>query len=355
MPTTLREVAAKLELSPGLISKVLNERPGVWASKETQARIRRAAHEMDYRPHAAARALRSGKTHVVALVMLRSSSLHQRWDYGAAFEGLAEALGEIGYRLLTLVQSSQQGAMACLNELVHTRSCDAVVLWGPEALVEEQGALLENAGMAFVTNGRHEERHPHWPQVDFDHEGLMAQVVQNFTDMGRRRIAYVGFNTEGVFRHRLREGFLDAMQAAGLNVPGHFLAELPGDDLPAVERQMGDWLSLPADCRPEAVAVGANNATWMGIETALIRRGQRIGDLPGEISVAGQSFIHLTLMFGQGQAFQEMESHYLSDTMVGTLLRPLLTGQEMDQRIVRLCPPLRPLDSLRLQERMLVP
>ena len=73
--------------------------------------------------------------------------------------------------------------MACLNELVHTRSCDAVVLWGPEALVEEQGTLLEEAGMPFVTNGRHEERHPHWQQVDFDHEGLMSQVVQHFVGL----------------------------------------------------------------------------------------------------------------------------------------------------------------------------
>ena len=53
--------------------------------------------------------LRSGKTYVVALVMLRSSSPHQRWDYGAAFEGLAEGLGDIGYRLLTLVQPSPAG------------------------------------------------------------------------------------------------------------------------------------------------------------------------------------------------------------------------------------------------------
>lgn len=352
MPVTLREIASQLNLSAGLVSKVLNDRPGVWASQETQARIRRAARELNYHPHAAARALRSGKTCVVALVILRSSSPHQRWDYGAAFEGLAEGLGDMGYRLLTLVQPDQEAVLACLRELVHTRSCDAVVLWGPEALVEAQGELLEEAEMPFVTNGRHEERHPHWPQVDFDHERLMSQVVGHFIALGRRRIAYVGFNTGGIFRGRLCAGFLGAMERAGLPVPAAFRVELPGDDLEAVERQMDDWLSLPAGEQPDAVAVGANNATWQGIELALLRRGRRIGEAPGEFAVAGQSFFHHVLMFGQGLAYRELETHYLSDAAVASLLRPLLTGREPERRIVRLSPELRPLPSLRLQERI---
>lgn len=352
MPTTLRQIADKLNLSTGLVSKVLNDRPGVWASEETRRRIRHAAREMDYRPHDAARALRSGKTNVVALVIQHSSSPHQRLDHGAAFEGLAEGLGESGYRLLTMVQPDQAHVMQCLSNLVHTRSCDAVVLWSPEALVEEQGDMLEQAGMPFVVNGRHEERRPHWYQVEFDHEGLMAQVVQHFSDLGRRRIAYIGFDTHGVFRYRLRDGFTRALEAVGLPLQDGFIAELPGDDLNAVERQMNQWMELPDADQPDAIAIGANNTAWQGVEVSLIRRGRCIGNKPGSIAVAGQTFMYMTLMFGEGCGYQDLETLHLSDMMVKTLLHHLLTGAKPEQGIIRLLPQLRPLPSLHLHERI---
>src|SRR5690242_21829016 len=70
MAIKLRDIATKLNLSPSLVSGVLNDRAGVWASEETRERIRRTARELGYRPHAAARALRSGKTNTVALVYI---------------------------------------------------------------------------------------------------------------------------------------------------------------------------------------------------------------------------------------------------------------------------------------------
>src|SRR5690349_6471146 len=107
MAVKLRDIATKLNLSPSLVSGVLNERPGVWASEETRRRIHNMARELGYRPNAAARALRSGKTHTVALVYLDTSGLGHVHP-GLVVDELARYLGSCGYELLIKVFSDQE-------------------------------------------------------------------------------------------------------------------------------------------------------------------------------------------------------------------------------------------------------
>ncbi len=353
MPPTLRDIAAKLNLSPSLVSGVLNDRPGVWASDETRGRVRHAARELGYRPHSAARALRSGKTRTVALVYVRLKEPH-RTAYSSVIEAMADFLYAHGYQLMVQPLGNQGEVLSHLSELARTRLCDVAVLWGEEAELEEQGLLLERLGIPFVVKGHHEERRPHWPQVEFDHEAMMARVVRLLAGRGRERIAYIGYGGGQVYVTRLIEGFRQAMRSVtGEAVREDWVARI--DAYPeGVEACMARWMALPEDARPTAIALGAGAAAWEAIEIALARRGQRIGYGPSDVAVAGTSNIDVRLLFGEGHVYRGLDFFDLARAMCERLVLPLMRGEALEEPVLHVCPALHPTKGLHLLEQGIV-
>lgn len=340
MPVTLKQVAQSLNLSPSLVSGVLNGRAGVWASEETRRRIHAAAQEMGYRPSAAARTLRSGRTHVVSLVY--TGTLDEPVD------ALAEWLGPRGYELHVRVYAEQRELMDGLAETVSARRCDAVVLWGPEMLVEEQAAYLAGTSMPFAVKGRHEVRHPEWPQVDYDHEQMMREAVAHLVRLGHRRIAYIGHPGDVAYSRALFTGYRAALEAQTGQRMDLDLVASADEDPARAERVLEAWLDLPEARRPTALVVGAGNGAWYGAEIALARRGRTIGDGPGQFSVVGQAREGLRLAFGLGHAYLDVGFEHLARALAEHLLEPMLARKQPAGTIVRLRPQLRPTPTLDL-------
>src|SRR4051812_13143555 len=66
---TLSDVAALAGVSVSAVSRVLSDAPSSRVSEVTRERIVAAARQLDYRPNFAARALKSSRTNVIALVV----------------------------------------------------------------------------------------------------------------------------------------------------------------------------------------------------------------------------------------------------------------------------------------------
>ena len=74
MMTTLKEIAARCGCSVATVSKALNAMPDIGA--ETAQRIRDIANEMGYVPNAAARTLKTNRSHTIGLLLfLRGESV----------------------------------------------------------------------------------------------------------------------------------------------------------------------------------------------------------------------------------------------------------------------------------------
>ncbi|MEI6432569.1 MAG: LacI family DNA-binding transcriptional regulator, partial [bacterium] len=66
---SIREVAAEAKVSPGTVSKVLNERGNASISRATQARVREAAERIGYHPSSIARGLAGMRMNAIGVVM----------------------------------------------------------------------------------------------------------------------------------------------------------------------------------------------------------------------------------------------------------------------------------------------
>lgn len=66
---TIADVAARAGVDPGLVSKVLNDKPGFSIRETTRARILQAAADLAYRPSGAARSLRTSRTGAIGVLL----------------------------------------------------------------------------------------------------------------------------------------------------------------------------------------------------------------------------------------------------------------------------------------------
>src|ERR1035437_8885885 len=94
MNVTMKDIAQELGISIGTVSKVLRDHPDI--SPETRERVRKRMRELNYRPKLAARALVTGRTHTIGLVV--PDLVHP--FFGEVAGGLSRLLRKQGYGLI---------------------------------------------------------------------------------------------------------------------------------------------------------------------------------------------------------------------------------------------------------------
>lgn len=356
MRVTQKDIARTLNLSQSLVAGILANKSGVWASPENRERIQRAALEMGYRPNIAARRLRTGKSHSVGFVVLHSpngsDTRRLPLDYGGIVEALTQYLDPLGYELILKTFTEPEQARESLAEMAQADACDVFVLCGPSSEADKQAAQLEAFKRPFVVLGSLEEARPLWPQIDFDHLGMMRQSVAYLASLGHRNLVYLGHANTEQYAQRLEAGFSAAMQGYLGKAPlvDDFARSEKERDL-RTEEQMLNWLARPTETRPTAVVVGASDdATWRGLELGLARAGRRLGDKPGDFAATGLHHTDQPLLFGTALGFSQTDLGHLTEILCKALLQPLLVNEIPADPILRVCPPMLPMPSLRLLE-----
>jgi len=104
---TAADVAREAGVSPATVGFVLNRTKGQTISEETRARVLQAAEALNYKPHQAARALRSGRSKIVLLVLPDWPLEH---SLRTNLEALTHTLGEHGYALITFTPQPNSSA-----------------------------------------------------------------------------------------------------------------------------------------------------------------------------------------------------------------------------------------------------
>ena len=110
---TSQQVAEKAGVSQSAVSRVFT--PGASASMKTIEKVQKAAAELGYRPNSLARAMVSGKSRIIGLVV---AYLNNQF-YPEALENLSKKLQERGYHVLVFMASnSSENIDAVVEEIL---------------------------------------------------------------------------------------------------------------------------------------------------------------------------------------------------------------------------------------------
>lgn len=278
--TTLKEIAARCGCSVATVSKALNAMPDI--SPETAKRIREIANEMGYIPNAAARTLKTNRSHTIALLLfLRKESVWKHDYFAGVAAGIQSVTEAAGYDI-TPVTCSGEAISGRYVDYCRHRGYDGVILMS--ASFDEEGLSdLINSEIPLVTI---DYAFHHRGAVISDNARGMHDLVEFIHSRGHRRIAYIYGENSSVSQTRLA-AFYDACQRLGVNVRDEYVKPALYRDHDSSAQATRELLALR---EPPTCILYPDDYACVGGMNMLIDMGLRI---PQDISVAGYDGIPL--------------------------------------------------------------
>ena len=204
---TSLDVAERAGVSQSAVSRVFT--PGASASARTVEKVKKAAEELGYRPNVLARAMVSGKSRIIGLVV----AYLENQFYPAALELLSNALQAQGYHILIFTApNSTDGVDSVIADLMDYQ-VDGIIA----ASVSMSSPLAERAnaaGIPVVLFNRAQEGDGFSNVTSANRLGA-RQITEFLIAGGHERIAHIaGWQGSSTGRDR-RQGFEEALAAAG--------------------------------------------------------------------------------------------------------------------------------------------
>lgn len=272
---TRKDVAEAAGVAPSTVSLVLNNTAGTNIPQATRDRVAAVAQRLGYRSSAIARALVTGRTMTVGVVIHFMDRPFQSYAAGV-LDGVWSALQPAGYRMLMAFA----GPEACIAGLFRERSVDGVlVLAAPVAAAdaELQEAIASRFPAVFIGSAPPSLRVDY---VDIDNREAGRRVTSMLIAAGHRRILHLAgplaVNSSAVDR---LAGHRQALADAGIPWDAGLLIDASYNEAFAVERV---GAALDRGLSFTAIAA-ANQRMAQGAVYALRHRGRRV---PADVSVA---------------------------------------------------------------------
>ncbi len=272
---TIHDVAAAAGVSVATVSRHLQG-----GNVRAADAIRTAIDELGFRPQPAARSLKSGVTHSVAVVVPDITDPY----FAAVVKGVESVARRDNYNIF-LYNTEEDGEReaAILGEL--RGRVDGVILTPADESPEAEARLIA-AGIPIVLLDREFGDGGGFDSVVIDNVGGAAQAARYLLELGHTGIGLISgplATTPGRTRH---DGFLAVLAGAGIELPaGHVVLS----DF----REEGGYqatLRMLALQTPPTAIFATNNLMCVGVLHAL--HDMRVS-LPGEVSIVGFDDLHL--------------------------------------------------------------
>jgi LacI family transcriptional regulator len=288
---TMKEVAALAGVSIQTVSFVVNNNPII--TSETRQRVLEAIQQLGYTPDASARSLRSGRSHVLGLLIPDVHNPH----FWAILDGAEQEARANGYSLILATTSMQRERERLAFDALATQHLDGLILLFtyPEDFAADIERLRQKKLPIVVDGAQFNDVDRVW----FHYRAAARELMDHLFSLGHRRIAFI----QGVGRQYYLAGkdrtdtYHQKMDEHGIREPDRMVVPCGNalEDGYAAANQI-----LDHSPRPTAI-VGMNDLMAYGAMQAALQRGLRV---PEDVSIAG----------------------FDDDAMFRVLAKPLTTG-----------------------------
>jgi LacI family transcriptional regulator len=273
---TIHDIARVLNISASTVSRGLKDNPLI--SEETKSRIRKAAGDLGYRPNVLASSLRTKRTNTIGVIV--------PWINRHFFSSVVSGIEEVAYKAgiaVTIAQSNDnyQKEVQIARALYDSRTDGVIVSFAMETHKFRHLLAFSESRIPLVLFDRMtDEINASKIVVDDFAGGCMA--TNHLIDMGCRRIAHVSGPLHLKIYDNRMQGYLAALQRAGLTPPsgGILHNRLTRQDGEEAIRQLLTLRPLP-----DAVFC-ANDTTALSVITYLRSTAFNV---PHDIAVVGFS------------------------------------------------------------------
>jgi LacI family transcriptional regulator len=271
----LKDIARELGLSVVTVSKVLRNHEDV--STETRNRVLRRMKELNYQPNLAARALVTGRSHLVGLVV--PDLVHP--FFAEVAKGISSVLRTRGYGLV--IASSEEDPDLEKQEIgqMLARRLDVLLIASAQWTVESFRRIEEQKRPYVLVDRRFGGLAANFVGTDDLAIGRMA--TEHLLQSGCKRVAYIGGAYVSTARDRA-EGYRSALIAAGLPMFNeHTISSVRNDDAADETGYRAAKELLALSNKPDGIFCGTDPIA-MGAMRAILEAGLRI---PQDVCIVG--------------------------------------------------------------------
>lgn len=270
---TSLQVAKRAGVSQSAVSRVFT--PGASVSAKTREKVRKAASDLGYRPNVLARAMVSGKSRIIGLVV----AYLENQFYPEALEKLSNLLQEHGYHVLIFMATQTAGNVDDVLEEILDYQVDGIVM-ASAAMSTNISSRCQQAGIPVVLFNRSQDMDG-ITSVTTDNYAGGRKVAEFLIAGAHERISYIA-GWEGASTQRDREaGFRAAMHDAGQDVYSRAVGDFHAENARAAAHDLFD---RPAAERPDAVFVANDHMAIAVMDVLRFELGLKV---PGDVSVVG--------------------------------------------------------------------
>jgi DNA-binding LacI/PurR family transcriptional regulator len=183
----IHDIARRLNISIGTISRALNDRAGV--SAKTRERVLEAAKRYGYAPNQSGRSLRRGATGMIGFMVIPNRDRTTKGEafFMTIFDGLQSVLAAHGLDLVIHYCGADQDPETHVQRIVERRMVDGLIISQINRSDPRIDYLIQKK-LPFIAFGRSGTRRAHtW--IDLDFEGVAEQSIDLLYRLGHRRIA----------------------------------------------------------------------------------------------------------------------------------------------------------------------
>ncbi|WP_424980954.1 LacI family DNA-binding transcriptional regulator [Microbacterium sp. S308A+] len=265
----MASVAARAGVSGQTVSRVVNGSSHV--DPATRARVEQAMAVLGYRPHRAARALRTGRSHTIGVIAQTLATVGN----SRMLQAVAEAAARRGYAL-TVVTLGADGRIAeAFGRLLEQGADGAIVLNEASALAAD----ADPSGLALVVLDSAPD--PRFGVIGTDHAEGARLATAHLLARGHRTVLHVA-GPRASFAAAMRErGWRAALDAAGAVAPEPVRGDWSARSGHAAAR--GILRRRGGEAGPVAI-FAANDQMALGVLRAVAESGLRV---PDDVAVVG--------------------------------------------------------------------
>jgi LacI family transcriptional regulator len=312
--TTMSDVARLADVSPGIVSRLLNEDATLRVREETRQRVLDAAKALNYTPNYAARALRMSKVGVIGLAVHDASNP----VYSEIIAGAQAEATQAGYALML----ADIDALATDDKLFKRIMASGAI----DGLLLQRAGTTSDAFVSKIASGRvptvllNDRTRGAIGSVAVDDYAAAFLATSHLTELGHKRIGLLRVNGVQSRSDRRTKGWSDALAQAGLD-PSRSPVFMGGNTPEEGRRAMQAMLAERE--RPTAV-FAANVLSAVGALSACREAGVEV---PGDVSVVGLHDVSLAEYLSPKLTVVKLPLFELGARAVRALLEQLEHGK----------------------------
>lgn len=215
----LKDIANKLNLTKVSVSKALRDHPDI--SETTKEKVKKVASELGYRPNLVARSLTSKKTQTVGVIVPKIAHTF----FSEVIEGIYRAASESDYEVILGVSlEDEELEKKHIESMLNMRVDGLLISISEETKSPDRFSIVQdmNIDLVFFDRGFADSGYAY---VKVEDRESARKGVRHIIGQGHKNIVHLaGYSTVEIGRDR-KQGYLDAMEEAGLNVPDTAIVE----------------------------------------------------------------------------------------------------------------------------------